>query len=65
MIRLARLREYGEGSPTMPESIMKNTDTGNEWELAHMRLPFDESDDDIHNDVIHGVKDGITNSERV
>jgi len=63
MIRFTRLKSLGDDSPfnLIPESLMKvnaprYTAAESAWSYAHIRTPYDESDDDIHNDVIHGVK---------
>jgi hypothetical protein len=60
MIRFTRLKSLGDDSPfnLIPESLMKvNAPAEGAWNYAHIRTPYDESDDDIHNDEIHGVKD--------
>ena len=59
MIRFTRLKSLGDDSPfnLIPESVMKvNAPAEGAWSYAHIRAPYDESDDDIHNDEIHGVK---------
>ena len=68
MIRLMRLKAF-DTSPLMPEAGVTKGGMGEEaqskWKYAHIRQAFDESDDEIHNDVIHGVRDGNIDSERV
>ena len=59
MIRFTRLKSLEDDSPfnLIPESLMKvNAASKVAWSYAHIRTPYDESDDDIHNDEIHGVK---------
>lgn len=66
MIRLLRLKGF-DRSPLMPEAgITKggmNEEAQSKWKYAHIRMPFDYSDESIHNNNIHGVvnEDGKTN----
>jgi hypothetical protein len=46
-------------SPLMPEAgVTKggmSEEAQSKWKYAHIRMPFDDSDDQIHNDEIHGA----------
>ena len=58
MVRLMRLKAFG-ATTLMPEAGVTKGGMGEEaqskWKYAHIRQAFDDSDDEIHNDVIHGV----------
>jgi hypothetical protein len=59
MVRLMRLKNnlpcalVSEGAV---KNVAMNAAVAARWERAHMRRVFDDSDTEIHNDVIHGVK---------
>ena len=59
MIRLMRLKAFG-ATTLMPEAGVTKGGMGEEaqskWKYARIRMTFDGSDDQIHNDEIHGVK---------
>jgi hypothetical protein len=61
MIRLMKLK-HGLPCSLVSEAAVKNValnaTTEANWERAHMRMPFDDSDNEIHNDEVHEVKRG-------
>lgn len=63
MVRLMRLKAFDKYG-LMPEAGVTKGGMGEEaqskWKYAHIRQAFDDSDDEIHNDVIHGVKHEAT-----
>jgi hypothetical protein len=65
-MRMIRLMKLKHGLPcsfvseVAVKNVAMNATTEANWERAHMRRVLDDSDDEIHNDVIHGVEHATT-----
>jgi hypothetical protein len=62
MVRLMRLKNNlpcarsGLVSEEAVKNVAMNAEVAARWERAHMRRVLDDSDTEIHNNEIHGVK---------
>jgi hypothetical protein len=60
MVRLMRLKNNLPCALVSEEAVKNvamNAEVAARWERAHMRRVLDDSDTEIHNNEIHGVKD--------